>query len=288
MRRTLQLGALLLVTASTAQAQRTLQSVGNDFKHAGGDIVSIWTSPFHASRRDWLGAAAAIGATLLVLPIDDDVDRSVVSNPDSPILNLVDIFREDRRGDLVDLGTGKLIQPVSGVAYIVGVLTDKRGIRDAALGCSSMQFSNSAIRKQVLDRLIARPRPTAADSLGYDQYRVEVPGGGHPFHSFPAGHFMNAVGCASYFSNRFHLSAFEPVMYAAALGIGIGRLADRRHWTSDSVLGAAMGYAIGRTIAGRQLERLKGSRAPGGGGASLGAAAEDGEMRYLVAYRMTF
>ena len=285
-RRTFQLGALLLATAGTAHAQRSLRSVSDDFKHAAGDIVSIWTSPFHASANDWLGAAAAIGATLLVLPIDDDVDRSVVTTPDSPILNLVDIFREDRRFALVDLGTGKRIQPVSGVAYVVGVLADKRGIRDAALGCSSMQFSNSAIRKQFLYRIIARPRPTAADSLGYDQYRVEVPGKGHPFRSFPAGHFMNAMGCASYLSNRFHLSALEPVMYAAAIGIGVGRLADRRHWTSDSVLGAAMGYAIGRTIAHRQLNRLGGK--PSSGGAALGASADDGETRYLVTYRMTF
>jgi hypothetical protein len=37
--------------------------------------------------------------------------------------------------------------------------------------------------------------------------------------------------------------------------VGVGRLVDRRHWTSDTVLGALFGYAVGKEIALRSLER---------------------------------
>lgn len=277
---------LFACAASRADAQRTLRSVGDDFRNAAGDMVHIWTSPFHAAPSDWVGAAATIGAAILTLPIDDDVDRWIVSNPRAPMLRLVNPLRENRRFDLVDFGTGKLIQPLSGIAYVIGVATDSRGLRDAALGCSGMQFSNSAIRKQVLYRLVARPRPDSAVAKGLDQYDVSVPGRGWGYHSFPAGHFMNAIGCASYFASRFHLGVAEPVMYAVAFGIGAGRLADRRHWTSDSVIGLVMGYSIGRTIANRQLSRL--GRAPTPSGASLGAAQGEAGTRYTVSWALQF
>jgi membrane-associated phospholipid phosphatase len=100
---------------------------------------------------------------------------------------------------------------------------------------------------------------------------------------------MNAIGCASYLSHRFQMGFAEPVIYAAAAGIGIARIADRRHWTSDTVLSLVAGYAIGRTIAGRQLKRLNANAAaPGTPGASLGAYAGDGGAHYVVSWRLTF
>ena len=45
-----------------------------------------------------------------------------------------------------------------------------------------------------------------------------------------------------------------PYMYSGA--IGLGRMADGRHWFSDTMAGALMGFAIGRTVANRQLHRV--------------------------------
>jgi membrane-associated phospholipid phosphatase len=266
---------LATVATSSLPAQRTLKSVGEDFKGAAGDIVFIWTSPFHASGSDWLAAAAAVAAAAMALPIDDNVDRWMVNNQDSPLLNAVDPFRENSRFKLDGLGTGKRLQPLSGILYVVGFAVNSRQLRDAALGCSSMQVANSVLRKGVIYRLISRPRPESAQAMNKNQYDVSFPGGGWEYHSFPAGHFMNAIGCASYLSHRFQMGFAEPVIYAAAAGIGIARIADRRHWTSDTVLSLVAGYAIGRTIAGTP-------------GASLGAYAGDGGAHYVVSWRLTF
>jgi membrane-associated phospholipid phosphatase len=74
-------------------------------------------------------------------------------------------------------------------------------------------------------------------------------------HSFPAGHFANALSCATYWNKRFRMGAAEPLIYAIAGAVGIGRLADGAHWTSDSVLGGVLGYAVGSEIARRSLAR---------------------------------
>jgi hypothetical protein len=36
--------------------------------------------------------------------------------------------------------------------------------------------------------------------------------------------------CVSYWNERFHMGAAEPVLYTVALGVGVGRMADQRHW----------------------------------------------------------
>lgn len=287
------LGAALLLSlsallpATRLSAQRTLHSAGEDFRNAGADILHIWTAPFHATSRDWGGAAIATGLTLLALPFDDNVDRWMVSNRESAAVNALRPFREDGKFTIVDLGTSRRIQPIAGAVYIIGFAANSRTLRDGALGCAAMQASNSVLRRFVLYPLIARPRPDSAQALGVDQYDVSVPGKGWGYRSFPAGHFMNAMGCASFLAHRFEMGLVEPVLYAAAIGIGVGRIADRRHWTSDTVVGLAMGYAIGRTIAARQLKRLAPAAAVGGG-ASLGAMTEQGETRYVIGWSRRF
>jgi membrane-associated phospholipid phosphatase len=81
--------------------------------------------------------------------------------------------------------------------------------------------------------------------------------------SFPAGHFANALACATFWNERFHLGFAEPLLYALAGTVGVGRLADRAHWTSDTMLGGILGFAVGREVAKRSLERQQERRSKG-------------------------
>jgi hypothetical protein len=63
--------------------------------------------------------------------------------------------------------------------------------------------------------------------------------------------------CASFINHRFHLGYVEPAIMALAVGVNIGRVVDRRHWASDAFVGAAVGFAIGKAFADRQLERRR-------------------------------
>jgi hypothetical protein len=50
----------------------------------------------------------------------------------------------------------------------------------------------------------------------------------------------------------------EPVIWAMAGAIGLGRTLDRGHWTSDQLIGAAFGYAVGKQVALRSRRRAEG------------------------------
>jgi membrane-associated phospholipid phosphatase len=95
-----------------------------------------------------------------------------------------------------------------------------------------------------------RPRVTA------DPFLISIPeSGGWLWHSFFSGHIANSMACASYLGHRFQFGFAEALPYAFSAVIGLGRMADGEHWTSDTVIGGVVGYAIGSAIARRQLSR---------------------------------
>jgi membrane-associated phospholipid phosphatase len=49
----------------------------------------------------------------------------------------------------------------------------------------------------------------------------------------------------------------EPVIWAMAGAIGLGRTLDRGHWTSDQLIGAAFGFAVGKQVALRSKRRAE-------------------------------
>jgi hypothetical protein len=163
--------------------------------------------------------------------------------------------------------------PVVLGAYAVGVATNNRSLRDGIFGCAASYAAQSIARNYVLYPLVARTRPDTARrgqsvpppppaSQG-DQYRFDVPGS------------PRWGECAAFLNNRFNMGFAEPVLYAVAGGVGVGRLLDRGHWASDQVLGIIFGYAIGREVAKRSLDRLSrdASRANGADGGEDAPAA---------------
>jgi membrane-associated phospholipid phosphatase len=238
---------LLLTVAWTAEAQSIGKMIGDDFKNAAEDVVGVWMSPFHGSSHDWLLAAGSLGAFGASMTLDQSVSDWAIRNDNSAFFRAI---KPVRRGGY--LFAGKYVVPPVAVVYVVGLATRNKDLRDFVMGCMSSWGAQSAVRKTVY-LLVGRARP---DTTPDDPNAWEVPSGGSwNMHSFPAGHFANAVACASYWNNRFHLGAAGPLVYAFAGAVGIGRLADRAHWTSDTVIGGILGYAVGKEVAHRADSR---------------------------------
>ena len=80
--------------------------------------------------------------------------------------------------------------------------------------------------------------------------------GGRANSSFPSGHAANAFAWASVLERHYGWKAAVPG-YAVAAVIGASRIQENKHWLSDVVGGAALGY-----IAGRALVRVNGAPLP--------------------------
>ena len=290
------------LVALPASAQRTARTIGKDVWSAGSDVVAVWMSPVRASGRDWVVAGGVVAMGAAISPLDDDADRWAVRHSDGGFGRALEPIRESRGTNLGDLPTGRILLPASGALYLAGFLADKPGLRDAAMGCVASQQANSAVRHATY-ALVSRTRPSefSDDAVPLrtaqgDQYEIAVPGGEWEEHSFFGGHVANAFACATFFSERFELGMAEPLLYAFATGIGVARTMDRRHWVSDNVLGAAFGYAVGRTVARRSKERARqrdaaerGAAAPSPVEPRLGRALmEVGTSRTRVGWEVSF
>lgn len=239
-----------LALTRAADAQSVAKQLQYDLSHAGKDMLAIWTSPFDAKGRDWLGFAAALGATGLSMFADQPIADWAVRDSTNALFNAIKPIR--RRGILY---TGKYVVPPIAALYIVGLATNNQDLRDAVMGCASSWLSQSFARKAFY-QLVARARP---DTSPDDPHDWRVPGSRHwGLHSMPGGHLGNVMACASFWNNRFDLGIAEPLLYAFTGAVLLSRTADRGHWFSDHVLGGIFGYAAGREVARRSLRRAQG------------------------------
>jgi membrane-associated phospholipid phosphatase len=273
---------LLALAAGRADAQRTLRTIGTDLGHGVSDMLYVWSAPARADARDLAGVGLAAAIVLGAGVADRDLQRWMVEHPSSAVMRGLRPFREEHDASLVDLGSAQRIQPAMGALYLVGFAANSRALRDAAVGCASAQQAETLLHTLTLE-LVQRERPLTANGDAYD-----VAWGSGPWerHAFFSGHAANIMSCVSYWNARFQMGAAEPALYALALGIGVARMADQRHWASDVATGSVLGYAIGRTVGRRARKRAeradRGEDAPmrtgmldhayvtGGGGVTVG------------------
>jgi len=243
-----------LIVPNVASAQTVGEILVEDWRDVGKDVLAVWGSPFDAKGRDWLLFGGVLAATGVSMFADQSVSDWAIRNKNSDFFRALGPVR--RRGFLF---AGKYVVPPIAAAYVVGVAINNRDLRDFVTGCASSFAANSVLRK-VTYKLVGRARP---DTMPDDPQHWAGPKWDSDWmmHSFPAGHFANGMACVTYVNERFRMGAVEPALYALAGAIGIGRLADEAHWTSDSVLGGFLGFAIGREVARRSLSRLNEDRA---------------------------
>ena len=251
LRRAFARAVLLTLAVNTGlQAQVTFKTTGNELRDALADVVYIWKSPLHSDKRDWIGVLGVAAGTAALLPVDDQIDSWIVRHPNAAIVKATTPWNEDHP-EFGDLSTGRRLLPLSGVLIASGMVSGNRKLREAGWGCLSAWQSSSTVR-ELLYATISRERPSLNNG---DQYAIKGGGGNWDHHSFIGGHAANAVACTAFWNTRFHMGVLEPVLYASALGISLSRMADRRHWATDTWIGMAAGYAMGRSIAARYARR---------------------------------
>ena len=270
---------LMFGGATSASAQSVGRMLESDFRNLGKDVLSVWASPFDSKGKDWLifaGVAALTGVTMFA---DEPVEEWAQDADSLSGLRFLDPLR---RGGV--LFSGKYVVPPVAAVYVLGVVLKNQGMRDGVMGCGASWLAQSPVRKGVY-RLVGRQRPETSPDDAQVWVVPNKPSEQEDpwqFRSFPAGHFANALGCATFLNNRFDMGWGGPAIYAIAAGVGIGRLLDHAHWTSDTVLGGILGYAVGKEIARRSLAREMARTA---NGAQINVAPGDGGLTMSLQWK---
>jgi hypothetical protein len=258
--RLLAAAALLPPAAPDARAQRTPGTVVTDFRDGIGDVLHVWASPLRAGEREWRDFAIVTMAAGMLVLADEPIGEWIAEHPNAAVMEGLEPFREGGGAFRVaDLGRGKFIQPISGAFYLAGFIADRPGLRDAGMGCAASQQAQTLVHSAVL-QAVSRRRPRVSDG---DAFILDWGYGPWNDHAFYGGHAANIMACVTFFNERYDLGPAEPVLYAVAVAVGVGRMADQTHWASDTFVGMAYGHALGRMIARRQLARRARARRDG-------------------------
>lgn len=222
------------------------ESAGNYFGSYLTDGVNIITGPFHWNKKDWIIAGSTIAAASFIYMIDDDL-RGVFQRNRSTFTN------NTSKNFIEPFGSGKYSLPLLGLLYLYGEIKQNPKSKTVALN-GVKTFVLSAAFVSILKQVAKRHRPHQ-DIVGNARL-WEGPFGNSKYTSFPSGHTLVSFALASYVSSAYKDKPWVGISsYSIAALVGLSRLNDDFHWTSDVFVGAVLGYAIGKCVFNNSLER---------------------------------
>ena len=129
-----------------------------------------------------------------------------------------------------------------GDTYANGIVLGSTALGSLALGHLAHRPRLQAFGADLSKSLLVSSAVVWGLKLGINRTR---PNGGD--YSFPSGHAAVAFCAAPVFQKHFGSKVGVPA-YALAVGAGLGRMEDRKHFLSDVVVGAAIGLAVGDAV----------------------------------------
>jgi len=206
-----------------------------------GEIVK---SPLNWNKKQWLFAGGVTAGAIVLYQFDKEI---------------LDFFQANQSSG-ADFASKYIFEPMGrgiypallvGGFYTYGLITDDLQTRQVALG-ATRAFVVSIVGAQVLKHLTHRHRPYQDSPPNPRLW--EGPFKGFEYTSFPSGHTITAFTLASFFSRVYKDKLWVGILsYGLATGVGLERLYNSQHWSSDVFVGAALGVAIGQLAARTML-----------------------------------
>ncbi len=215
----------------------------------GSDLKQAFTKPFHMKKKDWLNAG---GFVLLEVGLSF-ADRSIQSNAlqlrtNSKTVRDISNYVTQFGGlyevyTLVGLGAygyifknNKLVTTtfLASQAYITGEAIT-----------SVVKFITGRQRPDYYISATANPEPNFHGPFS----GVKDLSGNKINSSFPSGHTTVAFAAATVFAMEYKDKPLIPILsYTAATLIGLSRVTENRHWFTDVLAGAVLGYFTGKQV----------------------------------------
>lgn len=129
--------------------------------------------------------------------------------------------------------------PVLAAGWAVGQIGGRSQLSRATAQATSSGLIAGGI-VTVLKRGFGRLRPRDGSSEHF------APFSDHS--AFPSGHTTLAVAIATSLAHSTENKTVDAMLYGTAALTGFARINDNKHWFSDVVAGAALGYLVGRQV----------------------------------------
>jgi hypothetical protein len=282
-------GKAIVNTNPQAYEGRAELNSSSYFILLGSDLKQAFTKPFHMKSRDWkylgLFTAGAVGVSLADKPVQQFALRLRKSTPDvGNVGRYVTNF-----GGLYELYT-------LGAFGLYGFVFKNEKMKTTTLLASQAYITGAAVQA-VVKSITGRERPyttnpdsiQASPSFHGPTYKGVKDINNRPLHSsFPSGHTTVAFAAATVFAIEYKNRPWIPVFaYSAATLIGLSRITENKHWASDVLVGAALGYLTGRQVSNNfhRYATIRNNAKPKKGSVSLNLQYSYGTIMPGIVYR---
>jgi membrane-associated phospholipid phosphatase len=236
-------------TNPEAYNQATKITFKNYFVLLASDLKQEFTKPFHMTKRDW-GNLGKFSLVLVGVGFADETiqKNSVTFMRDKPALQNISKY-VTRFGGVYERYTLATF-----AAY--GIIFKKPKMVNTTLLATQAYITGMTV-EGVFKFLTPRTRPSYYSTNIEAEPKFLRPfkrvgkdaNGRRSYSSFPSGHTTVAFAAATVFAKEYKDKIYVPILaYSAATLIGVSRITENRHWATDVLAGAAIGYLTGRNV----------------------------------------
>lgn len=236
-------------TSPGTYTEATQINVASFFILQGSNLKQAFTKPFHMKGENW----KTVGKFAVVL--------GGLAFADKPLQRFAFNLRNKNAGlstvsrQVTQFG-GAYEAYTLGALGAYGFLFKNEKMKTSTLLAVQSYITGAAVQA-VVKFMTGRQRPFAVNSnqvAGEPTFRgpfqvLRDAEGKRLNGSFPSGHTTLAFAAATVYAMEYGNKKWVPVFaYSAASLIGLSRMTENKHWATDVLAGAALGYLSGRQV----------------------------------------
>jgi membrane-associated phospholipid phosphatase len=275
-------------TDRSAFNENTVITLPAYFILIGSDMKQAFTKPFHMKKSDWGNAAKFILAEVALSFADEPIQRNILDwrNNSSAVRGISDYVT--RFG-----GTYEVYTLLGLGAY--GFIFKSQKLKTTTLLATQAYLTGGAV-ESVVKFLSGRQRPYYFDPSSVNAqptfhgpfYKGTDAAGNKINSSFPSGHTTVAFAAATVFAMEYKNHPYIPIIsYTAATLIGLSRITENKHWITDVVAGAALGFLTGQQVVNNyhRYAQIRNGEAKAKGALSFNLDFSLGQVQPGLVYR---
>jgi membrane-associated phospholipid phosphatase len=214
------------------------------FKLLWSDGKQQLSAPFRGSRQDYYRLAGLVGVTSALSFVDKPIEKAALKASDSS-KTLRDISSY-----VTNFGANYEVYVLAAFGTY-GFIFNSQKVKTTTL-LATQSYITAVVIESVLKVIAGRERPSYINpESGQLSSRFYGPfhSSSNDFKSFPSGHTTAAFAAATVYAMEYKKSIAIPIIsYSAATLVGISRITENKHWATDVLMGATLGYLCGRQV----------------------------------------
>jgi membrane-associated phospholipid phosphatase len=210
-------------------------------------------APFHFTGKQWIIVGASAGITIALFQVDGEIDEwARVQKQEHEWVHVLSPAITKLGGDIG-------IYSVIGFGLGSAAFRNQKGVQTSLLATQAV--ITSGIWARIIKLLTGRERPLAdyvnsksESGHWYGPFAMfnqdpAAKKSASSFDAFPSGHTATAFSIATVFATQYKDIKIVPIIsYSLATLVGISRLTEHEHWSSDVFVGGLLGWACGKQV----------------------------------------